>query len=214
MSRWLLPALGVLVLALTASACGGEVANALGTKGRTAHAYVAPTCPSAWVAGWQALAKRVDAPVYCPTWLPQPLTGQVRSQYSTQPYVSKDRSYLVSFLWFEKMPENPYEVHVNLRGWPGRTKIPTCQDTLTSDGKTVRPNVPCFADAQGTVHIGHVTATIYTANQGIDTWHVLYAWHYKGSLYTLSQHVAPPFTYEGVIKSLDHMLRGLVVVRP
>jgi hypothetical protein len=166
------------------------------------------------VAGWRALAKRVDAPVYCPTWLPQPLTGQVRSTYSTQPYVANDRSYLVSFIWFEKMPTAPYEVHVNLRGYPGRTSIPMCQDTLTAGDQTVRPHVPCFSDPHGTVHVGRVTATVYTANQGIDTWHVLYAWRYHGSLYTVSQHVAPPFTFEGVIRNLDHMLRGLVLVRP
>jgi hypothetical protein len=206
-SRRLVP--GLALLALVASGCGGYVAHA---SPKAQH--VALRCPSAWVAGWRALAKRVAAPVFCPTWLPQPLTGQVRGEYSTQPYVAKDRSYLVSFLWFEKSQEAPYEVHVNLRGWPGRTSIPMCQDTLTAGGETVRPNVPCFADAHGQVRVGNLTATVYTANQGIDTWHVLYAWRYHGSLYTLSQHVAPPFTYERVRRSLDRMLRGLVVVRP
>jgi len=209
-SRWFLPGLGVLVL--VASACGGYVAHASPKATQTTHAAV--RCPAAWAAGYRALARRIDAPVYCPTWLPQPLTGQVRGEYSSQPYVAKDRSYLVSFLWFEKSQEAPYEVHVNLRGWPGRTTIPMCQDTLTAGGDTVRPNVPCFADAQGHVRIGKLTATVYTANQGIDTWHVLYAWRYHGSLYTLSQHVAPPFTYARVRQSLTRMLRGLVLVRP
>jgi hypothetical protein len=188
------------------------VAHASPQKTHATHAAL--RCPTAWVAGYRALARRVDAPVFCPTWLPQPLTGQVRSEYSTQPYVQPDRSYLVSFLWFEKMPTAPYEVHVNLRGYPGRTTIPMCQDTLTAGGDTVHPNVPCFADPQGKVRAGPLTATVYTANQGIDTWHVLYAWRYHGSLYTLSQHVAPPFTYDRVRRSLTHMLRGLVVVRP
>jgi hypothetical protein len=43
---------------------------------------------------------------------------------------------------------------------------------------------------------------------------VLYAWHHGGSLYTLSQHIAPPFTYAQVVRSLNRMLRGLAIVRP
>ena len=50
---------------------------------------------------------------------------------------------------------------------------------------------------------GKTTVTVYTANQGADTWHVLYAWHHDGSLYTISQHVAPPFTYRQVVQSLE-----------
>ena len=198
------------LLALVASGCGSSYARPQAHQA----AQVAVKCPAGWAAGWQQLARRVDAPVYCPTWMPQPLVGQIGSEYSPAPYVAKDRSYLVSFIWFEKMPAAPYEVHVNLRGFPGRTAIPTCQDTLTAGGTTVRPNVPCFADPHGQVRIGHVTATVYTANQGIDTWHVLYAWHYHGSLYTISQHVAPPFTYATVVRSLDRILRGLVLVQP
>jgi hypothetical protein len=56
--------------------------------------------------------------------------------------------------------------------------------------------------------------TVYTANQGADQWHVLYAWHANGSLYALSEHVAPPYTYKQVVQNLDRMTKGLVVVRP
>jgi hypothetical protein len=51
-------------------------------------------------------------------------------------------------------------------------------------------------------------------NQDADLWHVLYAWHYRGGLYTLSEHVAQPLTYKKVVANLHRMLRGLVVVRP
>jgi len=209
-SRWLLPGLALIALAVATSGCGGSYAADASTK----QTHVAARCPSAWDAGWEALAKRVRATVFCPTWLPQPLTGQVHSDYSTQPYVAGDRSYLVSYIYFDMIPNDPYEVHVNLRGYPGRTAIPMCQDTLTVDDKTVRPNVPCFADPAGKVHVGRFTATIYTVNQGIDTWHILYAWHYRGSLYTVSQHVAPPFNDTTVRLSLNHILAGLVPVRP
>jgi hypothetical protein len=56
--------------------------------------------------------------------------------------------------------------------------------------------------------------TVYTANQGADLWHVLYAWRRNGSLYTLSEHVAPPYTYAQVISHLDRMTRRLVLVQP
>ena len=198
-----------VALALVVSGCGSSYARTQGHKA----ARVPAVCPAGWAAGWRKLAARVAAPVYCPSWLPQPLDGRIGSEYSPIPYVNRDRSYLVSFLWFEKMPNNPYEVHVNLRGYPGRTSIPICEDTLTTGGRTVRPKIPCFADAHGHVSFGKTTATVYTANQGVDTWHVLYAWRHDGSLYTLSQHVAPPFTYQRVVQNLNRMLRGLVLVQ-
>ena len=45
---------------------------------------------------------------------------------------------------------------------------------------------------------------------GRGQWHVLYAWRKGGSLYTISEHVAPPYTYEQVIGHLDRMTRTLV----
>ena len=83
---------------------------------------------------------------------------------------------------------------MNLRAYPGKTRIPTCEDTLTVGGKTVRKKIPCFSDRQGKKRFGGVTVTVYTANQGADQWHVLYAWRRNGTLYTLSEHVAPPYT--------------------
>jgi hypothetical protein len=197
-------------MALLAAGCGMAAAK----KAAPAAPAAAPACPAAYVAAYRKLARQVDAPVYCPTWLPQPLDAQIGGEYAPAPYVDPNRSYLLSFIWFEMMPSAPYEVHVNLRGYPGHTAIPMCQDTLTTAGRTVNSNIPCFADPRGTVKIGHTIATVYTANQGADTWHVLYAWRHDGSLYTVSQHVAPPFTYTKVVQDLNRMLRGLVLVQP
>jgi hypothetical protein len=61
---------------------------------------------------------------------------------------------------------------------------------------------------------GGLTATVYNVNQDADQWHVLYAWRYRGGLYTVSEHVAPPFGYAKVRQNLDHMLRNLIVVKP
>jgi hypothetical protein len=158
-----------------------------------------------WRAGWQALANRIHAPVYCPTWMPDPLDARMGGRYGNGQSVSPDRSYLVSFFWGEP---GSGEVHVNFRSYPGRTKIPTCPDLDTN-----KP-VPCFSDPKGKRLAGDIAARVYTANQGADQWHVLYAWKREGSLYTISEHVAPPYGYAGVVRNLNRMLNGLVLVRP
>jgi hypothetical protein len=55
---------------------------------------------------------------------------------------------------------------------------------------------------------------VYTVNQDADLWHVLYAWHHKGSLYALSEHVAQPLTYSQVVANVKRMIRGLDLVEP
>jgi hypothetical protein len=202
------------VAALVASGCGADTA----TNSKAAERKPAkPVCPRAWKPGWQKLANKIQAPVYCPSWLPAPLTGQIVGQVSfggaggPSVSVDPDRSYLVSLAWAE--PQSG-EVHVNLRGYPGRTKVPTCIYEDYNKGKLYKKPVPCFADRRGTVTEREITATVYTVNQDADLWHVLYAWHYRGGLYTLSEHVAQPLTYQKVVANLHRMLRGLVVVRP
>ena len=56
--------------------------------------------------------------------------------------------------------------------------------------------------------------TVYSVNQGADQWHVAYAWHHKGGLYTISEHVAPPLTYTKVLRYLDRIMRNLVLISP
>jgi hypothetical protein len=102
---------------------------------------------------------------------------------------------------------------VNLRGYPGKTRIPICEDTLTVSGKTVRKKIPCFSDRKGRKRLGGETVTVYTANQGADMWHVSTPGA-NGSLYTISEHVAPPYTYKQVVRHLDQMTRTLVRLQP
>jgi hypothetical protein len=203
----LLAPTALLLLAL--AGCGGS--------SRTASngAAAAASCPQASKAGWQQLADEIGAPVYCPTWMPSPLNGHIGGRYADGRFADKDRSYLISFVWVDHdVGGVTGEVHVNFRGYPGRTAIPTCEDTLTVKAKTFHPKLPCFADPRGTRRLGGITATLYTVNQGIDQWHLLYAWRRNGSLYTLSEHVAPPYSYKQVVQNLDRMARGLVVVDP
>ena len=97
---------------------------------------------------------------------------------------------------------------MNLRGYPGRVRIPTCSDLDTN-----KP-VPCFSDLKGKAHAAEITARVYTANQGVDQWHVLYAWRHEHSLYAISEHVAFPYRYSQVVHNLNRMLAGLVLVEP
>jgi hypothetical protein len=188
----------LLVLALTA--CGSSA-----PRKQAAAEAVKPSCPAAWRAGWQKLANRIHAPVYCPSWMPDPLNARIGGPYTDIYGVDRDRSYLISFVWFES---GAGEVHVNFRGYPGRTRIPTCSDLDTN-----KP-VPCFSDQKGIARAGDITARVYTANQGVDLWHILYAWRHQGSLYTVSEHVAFPYTYAETVENLKRMLRGLVLIEP
>ena len=82
------------VSALLASGCGE-------TKTAKAAPAAAPKARCAYPAGWQKLATKVRAPVYCPGWLPDPLTSQIGGKWSNGESVSPDRSYLVSFVWVD-----------------------------------------------------------------------------------------------------------------
>src|SRR5881227_125441 len=193
-------------LLLVAVACAGCASSAARPK---AAAPTKPTCTPAQLAGWQKLAKRIHAPVYCPSWLPDPLDGVIGSRWNNIDAVSRDRSYLESWVWQETgMGAAGGEKHVNLRGYPGRRRVPHC---VNADTKTPK-FIPCFADPAGQVRAGGLTATVYNVNQDADQWHILYAWHYAGGLYTVSEHVAPPFGYRKVRQNLDRMLGGMVVV--
>jgi hypothetical protein len=186
------------------------LALAAGVPGSSAAPKAA--CPAAWAAGWQKLADRIDAPVYCPTWMPNPLNAQIGGQYQDIYSIGKDRSYLVSFLEHGDLDSG--DVHVNFRGYPGRTTIPTCQTIALEGTKTLHGVTPCFADPHGTAKAPGITATVYRVNQDADQWHVLLAWRYNHSLYTVSEHVIPPYTYEQVLKNLGVLLKSLVLVRP
>ena len=196
--------LAALAAALAASGCSAS---------KSASARKPRACPKAWRADWQRLANRVGAPVYCPTWLPDPLDGKIAGgQWLDVDSVDpRDHSYLISFLYHES---STGDIHVNLRGYPRRTTIPKCANTEFVDGRARRSEIPCFADPHSRTRIGELEPTLYTVNQGADQWHILYAWHRDGSLYTASQHVAAPLTYRQVTKDLKRVVAGLVLVRP
>ncbi len=75
-------------------------------------------------------------------------------------------------------------------------------------------NIPCFSDPQGVKVVAGKRVQVYTVNQGADQWHVLYAWKHAGTLYTLSQHVIAPSPFSRVVRSLDRIMKSLLLVRP
>jgi hypothetical protein len=202
--RGLLTLCLLLALSTALSGCGGDSAKVASAAEQPAKA----TCHG--LTAWQRLANRVEAPVYCPGWLPDPLTGRLGARDNNIHSISADRSYLQSWVWQETGGGAAGgELHVNLRAYPGVTRIPTCR-TGGSDSR----NVPCFADPRGTVRANGITATLYTVNQDADAWHYALVWRRFGNLYTLSEHVAPPLTGQKVKSYLKRELASLVLVRP
>ena len=196
--------LGAAAFVLALTGCGGSNQQSVNTAAKVA-------CSSKQRVSFQRLANRIKAPVYCAAWLPDPLDGVIKSRWNNIDEVSRDRSYLLSWVWQETGPGAAGgELHVNLRGYPGRTAIPKC---VNADSKK-RELIPCFSDPGGKVRAGGITATVFNVNQDADQWHVLYAWRHGGGLYTVSEHVAPPLTYRKVRAYLDRILRNLVLVRP
>jgi len=190
--------------ALLASGCSSDAKKA------AAAPKVASKPVCAHPAGWQKLANRIKAPVYCPGWLPDPLIDQIAGKWNNINSVSKDRSYLESFVWQETGGGAAGgELHVNLRAYPGRTTIPTCRT-----GGVDSQNVPCFADPGRTITAGGIATRLYTVNQDADEWHALLLWRKDGNLYTLSEHVAPPLTFDHVIRYLKQELGSLVLIKP
>jgi hypothetical protein len=190
---------GLLAVAAITAGCGSEA-----SVQRTA----ARTCPSEWRAGWQRLANRVHAPVYCPSWLPNPLSPSFTGSSYAGTFVEPDKDYLVTYIESDVVGSTNTEVHVNLRGYPGRTTIPKCQDTVAAG------TVPCFDDVYAQKRLAGHAVTVYTANQGADKWHVAYVWRHGGSLYVASEHVIAPYTFTQVLHNLDRIVRTLVLVRP
>lgn len=198
--------------ALALAGCGG---SSSAERVSASAPSATRTCPKVWAPGWKRLANEIDALVYCPAWMPSPLDAVIGGQYANGRSVDKDGSYLISFVWLDRAESGIVgEVHVNFRGYPGRTALPVCDELLRIKGRLTHKAIPCWADARGTRRVGGITATAYTANQGADAWHVLYAWRQNGSLYSISEHVAPPYSSAQVVRNLDRMLRGLVAIKP
>ena len=91
-----------------------------------------------------------------------------------------------------------------------RTKIPTCR-TGGSDSR----NVPCFADPgrhdlRERDHRAGLHGQPGRRRRGT----ACSLWRRDGTLYTLSEHVAPPLTFDQVVAYLKRELASLVLIAP
>ena len=170
-------------------------------QGRAADAR--PRCPAQFRGEWQELANRVEVPVYCPTWLPDPLVGEVH-----HPSVDPDRSYQIGFHDSELRSA---ETHVVLAAYPNG-KAPRCEDLDT--GKIVS----CWLEPSGTKRIRGIEVTVYERGLGHESQHLVYAWTSGGTLYSASNHIdrrensaIPRPVAE---RNLERIMRGLVRIKP
>src|SRR2546428_13530484 len=83
---------GVAALALAALVPAASSASSAGS------------CPAAWRGGWQALANRIQAPVYCPTWMPDPLDARIGGGDGHRGGLSRRPGSLDSFFLGEPRP--------------------------------------------------------------------------------------------------------------
>ena len=161
---WVVTRIAILLAAgaVLVAGCGGKDAATTSATGAPAT-----TCPKAWKAGWQKLANDVGATVYCPSWMPEPVDARIGGIYKNGRWVSKDQ------LLSRQLPlarpgrgRQRSEVHVNFRGYPGRTTIPSCESTARSKGRRCHGSVPCFADRGATKRLGSITATVVHRESG------------------------------------------------
>ena len=179
------------------AACGASAQPA-------ARASSTPSCPTAWKAGWQKLARTVAAPVYCPGWMPNPIDGRIGGEWNGLRIVDKHGGFLVSFIYQET---GSGEVHVNFHRWPG-TRMPLCR------AETSQRMIPCYSDPGGRTRANGIDATLYTVSRDADQWHLSYLWRHDGATYVVSEHVAPPYTFKRVRQNVTRILRSLVLVQP
>ena len=150
------------------------------------------------------LARDVDAPVYCPGWMPNPIDGRIGGEWNGLRLVDKHGGFLVSFIYQET---GSGEVHVNFHRWPS-TRMPLCR------AETSKRMIPCYSEPGGRVRAGTIDATLYTVSRDADQWHLSFLWRRAGATYVVSEHVAPPYSFNQVKRNVTRILRSLVLVRP
>jgi hypothetical protein len=188
----------VLVCAcLLLAACGNSAQPA-------ARASSGSRCPAAWQPGWEKLALEIDAPVYCPGWMPNPLDGRIGGGWNGLRLVDKHGGFLVSFIYQET---GSGEVHVNFHRWPS-TRMPRCRAESSSR------MIPCYSEPAGAERANGIEARLHTVSRDADQWHLSYLRRHGGATYVVSEHVAPPYTFKQVKRNVTRILRSLVLVRP
>jgi hypothetical protein len=185
-----------LVMLLAVAGCadnGSSAATGTRSEGRASK----PACPDAWKADWQAWADRVGETVFCPSFVPSPITAQIGGQWNTAREPGK--AWQLGYAWLE----HDDLVHVVFEGYPERVWPPRCE------------GVPCFDGKVGTENIAGHEVTWYDHNEASHSGHVAAAFHDGGVVYVVSMHVSRP--YDGVEKTtglVRQMVAGLAPLQP
>jgi hypothetical protein len=182
-------ALLAVAVALTLAGC---------TSGNSSRPSEAPACPHAWAAGWKTWAGRVDATVYCPTWLPSPIDARIGGQWSTES--SAGRHWQLGFVWRDE--DFSGLVHVVFEGapegdWPLRCGGP-----------------PCFAGRSGSEDVNGRHVVWYDHDLGSSSGHVAAVFHAGGHVYIVSMHVFGDVGPARTRAMVRRIVAGLVPVRP
>ena len=157
-------------------------------------------CPDAYKGEWQELANRLEAPVYCPGWVPAglPITAHHAS-------IGADGSYQVGF----HDPEVRFgDIHAVVARYPDGS-FPRCTDLET--GK----KAPCATEPTKRKHVEWLgDVTLYEQTWGHEANHFLYAWKDGRSLYTVSVHKDRTLTREHQLRQLERVLASLERIEP
>ena len=188
-----------LVALLAACGCGGG-SDAAGSSAAPSAGQAPAGCPTAWVAGWQRFTDRVRSIVYCPSYVPPPITAEIGGQWNTAK--APGRSWQLGFAWLE----HDQLEHLVFEGYPASRWPPICPG---------KPRRPCFAHVVGKQTINGFQVTWYDHNQASHWHHLAAAFAANGRQYVVSMHVIDPYgTEQKVRDALTRTIQGLVPLTP
>jgi hypothetical protein len=184
------------VILLIAAGCGDDGSSAA-TLAPSSSSNAKPTCPAAWKADWQAWADRVGETVFCPSFIPSPITGEIGGQWNTAREPGK--AWQLGYAWLE----HDDLVHIVFEGYPEKVWPPGCE------------GVPCFDGKTGTETIAGHHMTWFDRNEASHSGHIAAVFHDGGNVYVVSMHVSRPYgTAERTTGLIRQMVAGLVPLSP
>ena len=183
-----------LLALLAACACGG------GAAADPVSSRPAATCPATLEPGWQQWTNRIGAVVYCPSYVPPPITAEIDGQWNTAK--APGRRWQLGFAWLE----HDQLEHLVFEGYPDAAWPPTCPG---------KPRRPCFAHVVGKDTINGFDVTWYDHNQASHWHHLAATFAANGYHYVVSMHIIDPYGSEQKVRAaLTRTLQGLVPLKP
>ena len=163
-------------LALGAAGCtgsgdSGSSASPSGSTDGAPSTSAALVCPPEWAEDWQSWADRVDARIYCPTFVPSPITAEIDGRWNTAK--APGEVWQLGYAWLE----HEDLVHLVFEGFPEDRWPVRCSGRPCIDGKT------------GTETIAGHEVTWYDRNKASHSGHIAAVFRDQGYVYVVSMHV-------------------------